>query len=83
LFSFAAIRESSKDRFVSVNGDLRINLDFGLRIWKASANELARSTPIRTGAADEELHPLEHVRKGSWTALLNPGGGNCRSLDVP
>jgi hypothetical protein len=30
LFSFAAIRERSNDRFASVNEDLRISLDFGL-----------------------------------------------------
>jgi hypothetical protein len=35
LFSFAAIRERSKDRFASVNEDRRISLYAGLRIWKA------------------------------------------------
>jgi hypothetical protein len=29
-----ALRERSKDRFASVNEDLRMSLDFGLRIWK-------------------------------------------------
>ena len=35
----------------------------------------ARSTPIRTGAADEELHPLEHVRNWFTDGAPQPRRG--------
>ena len=51
LSSFVAIRKRSDDRFPSANGDLRISLDVGLRIWKAGwAQALAGSNPASSAA---------------------------------
>jgi hypothetical protein len=56
-----AIRERSKDRFTSVNEDLRMSLAFGLRIWKASAFASSRIRipyPPTEAALAGLLHPL-------------------------
>ena len=46
LSPFVGVRERSTGRFASVNGDVRIGLDLGLRIWKAGwVHALAGSNP--------------------------------------
>src|SRR5829696_8874555 len=60
-----------------------LNLTDRPRTDLESKRERARSTPIRTGAADEELHPLEHVRNWFTYGAPQPRRGNSTSLDVP
>ena len=46
LSPFVGVRDRSTGRFASVNGDVRIGLDLGLRIWKAGwVQALAGSNP--------------------------------------
>ena len=82
LFSFMVIRERSRDHFASVKDDLRISLDFGLRIWKAGwVQALAGSNPASSadcGLGGEPVcehgvvaHLVEHATTVSNLTLLS------------
>jgi len=95
LAPFGGVRERSTGRFASVNGDMRISLDLGLRIWKAGWVQVLTSRVSccpRLGPASssrphqEDQDPLSDGRPDSrrpWARVafdVASGRITCRAL---
>jgi hypothetical protein len=64
------VGERPTDRFASVNEDLRIGLDLGLRIWKAG---IVLAASLHSGGPA----PVAKLQQETRATSARPGGSGC------